>query len=167
MLVMMTKSKNPIDAVGLRVTLVAVEASIRASPVWRSALGRRRGRQTCAAVEAAKPGRPSAVARGKTAAEEIDDTSILRRIMSATPARPLPPAVRDKLGKLLPLLSSDHNGERVGAVAAIERVLKSAGLDWHDLTGVITATPQWHRRPHRHALRPPKTTRPWRCSTPS
>ena len=61
--------------------------------------------------------------------------------MSATPARPLPPAVRDKLGKLLPLLSSDHNGERVGAVAAIERVLKSAGLDWHDLTGVITAPP--------------------------
>jgi hypothetical protein len=61
--------------------------------------------------------------------------------MAATPARPLPPAVREKLGKLVPLLSSNHNGERVGALAAIERVLKSAGLDWHDFTGWITAPP--------------------------
>ena len=57
--------------------------------------------------------------------------------MSATPARPLPPAVRDKLGKLLPMLSSDHDGERVGAVAAIERVLKSNNCDWHDLAASI------------------------------
>ena len=51
---------------------------------------------------------------------------------AATPVRPLPPAVRDKLGKLLPMLSSDHDGERAGAVAAIGRVLKGAGCDWHD-----------------------------------
>ena len=31
------------------------------------------------------------------------------------------------------MLSSDHDGERVGAVAAIERVLKSHDCDWHDL----------------------------------
>jgi hypothetical protein len=37
---------------------------------------------------------------------------------AATPTRPLPAAVREKLGKLLPMLSSSHNGERVGAVAA-------------------------------------------------
>jgi hypothetical protein len=59
----------------------------------------------------------------------------------ATPTRPLPAAVREKLGKLLPMLSSNHNGERVGAVAAIERVLKSNGFDWHDLTGLITSPP--------------------------
>ena len=59
--------------------------------------------------------------------------------MSATPARLLPPAVRDKLGKLLPMLSSDHDGERVGAVAAIERVLKSSHRDWHDLAASIAA----------------------------
>ena len=53
--------------------------------------------------------------------------------MSTTPTRPLPPEVRDKLGKLLPLLSSEHDGERVGAVAAIERVLKSNDRDLHDL----------------------------------
>jgi hypothetical protein len=38
----------------------------------------------------------------------------------------------------MPMLSSSHNGERAGAVAAIERVLKGAGLDWHDLTAAIT-----------------------------
>jgi hypothetical protein len=58
---------------------------------------------------------------------------------AATPTRSLPPAVREKLGKLVPLLSSNHDGERVGAVAAIERVLKSNGFDWHDLTGLITS----------------------------
>ena len=61
--------------------------------------------------------------------------------MSAAPAHKLPPAVRDKLGKLLPLLSSNHNGERVGALVAVERVLKGAGLDWHDFTAAITTTP--------------------------
>ena len=60
--------------------------------------------------------------------------------MSTTPARPLPPAVRDKLGKLLPMLSSDRDGERVGAVAAIDRVLRNANLDWHDLSASIGAT---------------------------
>ena len=53
----------------------------------------------------------------------------------------LSPAVRDKLAKLLPLLSSDRDGERVGAVAAIDRVLKSEKLDWHDLAAQITAEP--------------------------
>jgi hypothetical protein len=60
---------------------------------------------------------------------------------AATPTRPLPTAVREKLGKLVPLLSSNQDGERVGAVAAIERVLKAAGYDWHDLTGLITSPP--------------------------
>jgi hypothetical protein len=45
----------------------------------------------------------------------------------------LSPVVRDKLAKLLPMLSSDRDGERIAAVAAIDRVLKSQKLDWHDL----------------------------------
>jgi hypothetical protein len=61
--------------------------------------------------------------------------------MRAMPARSLAPPLRDKLGKLLPMLSSDHDGERVGAVAAIQRLLKSHGLDWHDLAASIIATP--------------------------
>jgi len=71
---------------------------------------------------------------------------------AATPTRPLPAAVREKLGKLVPLLSSNQDGERVGAVAAIERVLKSAGLDWHDFTGWIIAPPR--------AAPPPRQPRP-------
>jgi hypothetical protein len=61
--------------------------------------------------------------------------------MATSSTRPLPPVVREKLGKLVPMLSSNQDGERVGAVAAIERVLKAAGLDWHDFTGWVTAPP--------------------------
>ena len=73
--------------------------------------------------------------------------------MSATPARPLPPAVRDKLGRLLPMLSSNHDGERVGAVAAIERVLRSSNCDWHDLAASIAA-PAATREPPRQRRAP-------------
>ena len=73
--------------------------------------------------------------------------------MSTTPTRPLPPEVRDKLGKLLPLLSSEHNGERVGAVAAIERVLKSNDRDWHDLVALITTAAPVREPPRRQARR--------------
>ena len=70
---------------------------------------------------------------------------------AATPARPLPPVVRDKLGKLLPMLSSDHDGERAGAVAAIERVLKSHSRDWHDLAANIAAPAPARAPPRRQA----------------
>jgi hypothetical protein len=53
----------------------------------------------------------------------------------------LSPAVRNKIAKLLPLLSSDRDGERVGTVAAIDRVLKSEKFDWYDLAARITAEP--------------------------
>ena len=74
---------------------------------------------------------------------------------AAMPVRPLSPAVREKLGKLMPLRSSNQDGERVGAVAAIERVLKSNGFDWHDLTGLITAPPAGAPAPP-----PPRQPRP-------
>ena len=57
---------------------------------------------------------------------------------ATTKIRPLPPEVREKLGKLLPLLSSPHDGERIGALAAIERVLEAGGFDWFDFTGAVT-----------------------------
>ena len=53
----------------------------------------------------------------------------------------LSPVVRDKIAKLVSLLASDRVGERVGAVAAIDRVLKSAKLDWNDLAAQITVEP--------------------------
>jgi len=42
-----------------------------------------------------------------------------------------------QIGKLIPRLASDHDGEVVATVRAIMRVLKTAGLDLHDLARVI------------------------------
>jgi hypothetical protein len=42
-----------------------------------------------------------------------------------------------KLGKLVALLSSDKDGERLAAIAAIDRTLQSAGLDFHDLARAV------------------------------
>src|SRR6478735_6120632 len=78
--------------------------------------------------------------------------------MSTSPTRPLPPAVRDKLGKLLSMLSSDHDGERVGAVAAIERTLRSNGCDWHDLAASIAAPAPVREAPRRHRQAPDDDT---------
>jgi len=43
-----------------------------------------------------------------------------------------------KLAKLLPLLSSDQDGEVIAAARAISRALASVGADWHDLVKVLT-----------------------------
>jgi len=56
-----------------------------------------------------------------------------------TTTRSLPPQVREKLGKLMLMLSSVHDGERAAAAGAIERLLKSNGCDWHDLAALIEA----------------------------
>ena len=61
--------------------------------------------------------------------------------MAATAIRPLTSDVREKLGNLLPLLSSSHAGEQAGAAAAIKRVLEAVDLDIHDLTGAILSAP--------------------------
>jgi hypothetical protein len=54
----------------------------------------------------------------------------------------LSPDLTSKLGRLLPRLASDSAGEVVATVAAIRRTLDRAGLDLHDLTARLTATPQ-------------------------
>jgi len=47
--------------------------------------------------------------------------------------------IADKLGKLLRLLSSSHDGEVVAAARGIDRTLKNAGLDIHVLAdGIAT-----------------------------
>ena len=51
-------------------------------------------------------------------------------------------AVIAKLGKLIPRLATDHDGEVVATVRAIARTLSSAGLDWHDLTKAVTRDPE-------------------------
>jgi IS5 family transposase len=42
------------------------------------------------------------------------------------------------LDKLIRRLGSNHDGERLATVAAIDRVLKTAGRDWHDLADAVT-----------------------------
>jgi hypothetical protein len=46
------------------------------------------------------------------------------------------------LCKLIPRLGSDHAGEVVATAAAIGRVLRNGGCDWHDVAGAITALPK-------------------------
>jgi hypothetical protein len=41
------------------------------------------------------------------------------------------------LGKLIPRLGSNHDGEVVATVRAIQRVLNNAGADLHDLCGQL------------------------------
>ena len=50
----------------------------------------------------------------------------------------LSPQTVSRLEKLLPMLSSDHDGEALNAVRAIDRTLRTAGRDWHDLTASLT-----------------------------
>jgi hypothetical protein len=56
--------------------------------------------------------------------------------MSAA-ARPLPPEARERLSKLVLMLSSSNDGERANAAAMIDRLLKSNGCDWHDFVGML------------------------------
>lgn len=49
----------------------------------------------------------------------------------------VPPAILDKLRKLLALLTSNRDGERAAAMNAIARVFESNRLDWPDLARAI------------------------------
>jgi hypothetical protein len=55
----------------------------------------------------------------------------------ANPAAALPADLKLKLAPLLRIQASDNDGERANASAAINRLLKKYGLDWHDLTAVL------------------------------
>jgi hypothetical protein len=54
---------------------------------------------------------------------------------------PLSGSLTAQIAKMLPRLASDFDGEVVATVRAVERTLKSAGKDWHDLSAHITAPP--------------------------
>jgi hypothetical protein len=54
----------------------------------------------------------------------------------------LPPDVADRLAKLLRMvLSTDHDGERSAAAAAIVRLLKSNGSDLHAFVELLVTAP--------------------------
>ena len=56
---------------------------------------------------------------------------------ASTKVRPLPPAVRARLDKLMLMLGSANDGERSIAAGMITALLKEHGLDWHDVVGSI------------------------------
>ena len=43
----------------------------------------------------------------------------------------------EKLGKLLPHLGNENDGEALAAVRSIASLLKKAGLDWHDVATLL------------------------------
>ena len=55
--------------------------------------------------------------------------------------RPWGPAGK-KVAKLLPMLSSDNDGEALSAARAIGRTLQSAGLSWQDLSATFDGDKQ-------------------------
>ena len=48
------------------------------------------------------------------------------------------PVFPPKLAKMIPMRSADNEGQVIAAARAIDRMLKSAGLDWHDLAAAST-----------------------------
>lgn len=50
----------------------------------------------------------------------------------------LTPDIRDRLQKLVRLLSSDKEGEVLAAVSAMDRILEAAGLDFHTFADFLT-----------------------------
>jgi hypothetical protein len=61
------------------------------------------------------------------------------------------PATRDRLEKLVRMLSSDKDGEVLAATAAIRRVLATEGLDIHSLADALCrpAPRAEQRAPHK------------------
>jgi hypothetical protein len=57
--------------------------------------------------------------------------------------------VAPRLKQLLLMLSSNHDGEVVSAARAIERTLKSADTDWHELAAGLLAPARASKAPHQ------------------
>jgi hypothetical protein len=47
-----------------------------------------------------------------------------------------------KIALIVPRLGSPHDGEIIASARAIERTLKGAGLDWHDMAAALAETDQ-------------------------
>src|SRR4051812_7190131 len=67
---------------------------------------------------------------------------------SAPPSLPPPgpdpmalTTIPPRVAILIPRLASDHEGERLATVAAIERALTAAGRDFHDLARALGGAP--------------------------
>lgn len=61
--------------------------------------------------------------------------------MIATTTRPLPPAVLDRLVRVLGMLGSDHDAEVVAAARHATRILQQHGHTWSDLPRLAVPPP--------------------------
>lgn len=69
----------------------------------------------------------------------------------------------NRIEKMLPLLGSDKSGEVAATAAAITRILKGAGLDWHDMVQWLVSGQSGHRTsepPPRQDTYRPRDNRP-------
>lgn len=57
----------------------------------------------------------------------------------------IPPEVATKLAKILPRLASEHDGEVINTLRALDRILTGAGLDWHALAAAVEASARTSR----------------------
>jgi len=56
-----------------------------------------------------------------------------------TSVKPIPPAIKTRLDKLMLLLGSANAGEAANAAGLITALLREHGLDWHDIVGAMGA----------------------------
>ena len=56
-----------------------------------------------------------------------------------TSVKPIPPAIKPRLDKLMLMLGSAADGERASAARMITALLAEHGLDWHDIVGSMGA----------------------------
>lgn len=54
----------------------------------------------------------------------------------------LPPALAPKLDPLIRRLGTNHDGEKLATLAALERTLAAGGLSFHDLADCVAASTQ-------------------------
>lgn len=62
----------------------------------------------------------------------------------------------DRLAKILPRLGSNHDGERLATLHALDRVLKAAGASWTDFAASIAAPAVSPATASRKAFQPPR-----------
>src|SRR5262249_294609 len=88
--------------------------------------------------------------------EDADEPDVRQVQSQRAVLEMLKPSAKDKLGKLLRMLSSDKDGEVLAATAAIKRTLATEGLDIHSLADALgrpapRAEAKAQRAPHETA----------------
>lgn len=71
---------------------------------------------------------------------------------------PLPAGILPRLDPLIRRLATDHDGECIATVRALERVLATTGADFHDLAAALNEPPIIVERPTARRPSPGRAT---------